>query len=164
MVNPQPKINVVTHHSVDKTTPVKKTNGGFVPNVSHDSQGRIRYAYGSVVRDGSVNGTPVSSSARTQVRANAANADDICHIIPNSMGGSGQDIHNLYPGNRNMNRGMDAQLDMTLSQFDRVDFSMEFFYEGSNRRPIGYSLVRTVFTRESVAFGYGTRWVTFCKS
>uniref|UniRef100_A0A914QJE0 Uncharacterized protein n=1 Tax=Panagrolaimus davidi TaxID=227884 RepID=A0A914QJE0_9BILA len=46
-----------------------------------------------------------------------------------------------------MNRGMDKQMDVALANYDRVQFSIEFFYTGNNKRPDQFSYICTVYQK-----------------
>ncbi|CAF1526847.1 unnamed protein product [Adineta steineri] len=115
---------------------VQQRNGGLVPYVERDHQGRLIKASGRI--RGSMelaNGTRVNERARLLISGQGDGSDDVGHIIPCSCGGSGQSTDNLYPQNSHINRGAQAQMDRSIAQGlmsdsnHNVVFEFRFIYE-----------------------------------
>jgi hypothetical protein len=121
------------------------TNDGLVPHVKRDSQNRVIRAYGIVRGNMNARGTRVSARCRTALRQHSHIGDDIGHIVPRSMGGSGTHLDNLFPQNSRINRGTafcDAGNAEYLAENENnfIVIDIEFFYEDDeNRRPSHYN-------------------------
>uniref|UniRef100_A0A914R014 HNH endonuclease n=1 Tax=Panagrolaimus davidi TaxID=227884 RepID=A0A914R014_9BILA len=140
--------NQAVKHDVDRSQKVRETKDGYVPNIIRYSDGRIRYAFGQVDINSEI-GTGAQENVRFALKGHYLPGDEAFHIIPKSWGGSGHHVENFYAGPLNMNRGMDKQMDVALANFDRVQFSIEFFYTGNNKRPDRFSYIRTVYKKEN---------------
>ncbi|CAF0890485.1 unnamed protein product [Adineta steineri] len=115
---------------------VQQKNGGLVPYVERDHQGRLIKASGRIHGNMELaKGTRVNGPARQLIKGKGDGSDDAGHIIPCSCGGSGQSTDNLYPQNAHINRGAQAQMDRSIAESLMSDsnhsvvFEVGFIYE-----------------------------------
>lgn len=75
--------------------------GNYVPIVERDSKGRIIHAKGTIPYrpQGATSGSLITAAIRKQLVFEKLPGDDIGHIIPKGLGGSGDDRDNVFPQN-----------------------------------------------------------------
>uniref|UniRef100_A0AC34GQN0 Type VII secretion system protein EssD-like domain-containing protein n=1 Tax=Panagrolaimus sp. ES5 TaxID=591445 RepID=A0AC34GQN0_9BILA len=123
---------------------VIETPDGLIPHVEKDEQGRVVRAFGKIRGSMNVRGSRVSQRCRDIIQEHAHIEDDIGHIIPTVMGGSGKHLDNLFPQNATLNRGTafcDRGYAAYLSENENnsIFYEMYFFYENDEeRRPCNY--------------------------
>ncbi len=122
--------------------------GSPITKVITDSRGRVAQLYAEIryshLRSGKRSGAGYSKAAKDYVRSlDMKVGDQVGHIIGWCLGGPYNYVYNYFPQHPKSNVNFYHELEKKIQQFlranrnGRVHVRVDFWYDGSNKRPTG---------------------------